>query len=178
MNPNLCPGCRRSLVSGELATHPGHPGRRSLEERFWSKVERRDPQDCWLWMGCILGGYGRFENGSRNVLAHRMAWKLINGLVPEGLCVLHKCDDRRCVNPTHLFLGTKADNNADMVRKGRQARGEAMGSAKLTWDAVRRIREMHASGQYEMRNLVELFGVHRSGIYRLLNGERWRGGPP
>jgi len=68
-------------------------------------------------------GYGRKKVGSRTVLAHRHAWELANGLVPEGLCVLHRCDNPPCINPDHLFLGTRADNNADRDAKGRSKRG-------------------------------------------------------
>lgn len=88
---------------------------------FWSKVDRSAPGGCWLWKQApIANGYGRTTVGYRRVLAHRLAWELTHGAIPDGLCVLHRCDVRLCVNPAHLFLGI-ADNNADRDAKGRGA---------------------------------------------------------
>jgi len=87
---------------------------KSIEERFWAKVEKTD--DCWLWTGATFGdGYG---NCSR-LRAHRVSWELANGPVPGGLCVLHHCDRPLCVRPRHLFLGTRKDNSDDKIAKGR-----------------------------------------------------------
>ena len=94
-----------------------------IEERFWAKVEKTDA--CWEWQSRIAPatGYGNFaiwKQGRRTTwLAHRLAWFLTNGAIPKGLCVLHKCDNRRCVRPDHLFLGTAADNVHDCIAKGR-----------------------------------------------------------
>lgn len=90
--------------------------------RFWSKVNKTE--GCWLWTaGRFSNGYGVFYNGKSNTRAHRFSWALEHGEVPENLYVLHRCDNRRCVNPAHLFLGTAADNAIDMVNKGRSTRG-------------------------------------------------------
>lgn len=117
--------------------------RPSIQERFWAKVDKSaGPDGCWLWTaGRLNGGYGSFICK----LVHRISWTLANGDIPKGLCVLHRCDVRSCVNPAHLFLGTHADNTADMIRKGRWVvppvkRGEANGSSKLTSAQVRAIR--------------------------------------
>ncbi len=107
--------------------------------RFWSKVDRRDPDDCWLWRGTITAyGYGHFWTGGGQLLvASRVALYLTSGVDPFPLNVLHSCDvrypigdptSRRCCNPEHLFKGTDADNVADMKAKGRQARGDRHGS--------------------------------------------------
>lgn len=97
----------------------------SDEARFFAKVDRSGgPGACWLWTACTYGGgYGSFGLGGRTQYAHRVAYELEVGPIPGGLHVLHRCDVRRCVNPAHLFLGTNADNAADMVSKGRQSRG-------------------------------------------------------
>jgi hypothetical protein len=100
----------------------------AMPERFWSKVDRRDQGGCWEWQGAIRHGpnkgYGRFVetiNGKRfERIAHRIAWQLANGPIPNGLLICHHCDNRRCCRPAHLFLGTYADNTADMVSKCRQ----------------------------------------------------------
>lgn len=113
----------------------------TAEEFFWAHVDRAGPVPphrptlgrCWLWTGAVQG-YGYGDTSSRlapNRLAHRWSWLLHHGEIPHDLCVLHKCDVRRCVRPTHLFLGTQADNIADKVAKGRQARGERNGNARL-----------------------------------------------
>ena len=94
--------------------------RTPITERFWSKVEKGD--GCWLWRGAIgsHGRYGQFNVVNRSRPSHRVAWELVNGPIPAGLYVLHRCDVGLCVNPAHLFLGTQKDNMADMMAKGRQ----------------------------------------------------------
>lgn len=97
--------------------------------RFWKYVPEKPEDGCWHWCGNVSKvGYGRIWFNRKFVLAHRLCWVISFGVVPEKMCVLHKCDQRSCVNPDHLFIGTHQDNSDDMVRKGRQASGDRNGS--------------------------------------------------
>lgn len=91
-----------------------------LADRFWQKVEKAGESECWEWVGTIdRGGYGRIQVEDRLESAHRVSWMLARGAIPHGLWVLHQCDNRKCVNVAHLFLGTRTDNVRDMYAKGR-----------------------------------------------------------
>lgn len=147
--------------------------RRPASERFDEKVDRRDRDGCWEWTGCrSRKGYGRF-NAGRPGLAHRFAYERENGPIPPGLLVCHRCDNPSCVNPAHLFLGTPADNSADMVRKGRSPRspGERSGKCRLTDRQVEIIRWRAACGT-PLNEIADEFGVHPSYVSRLVRHER------
>lgn len=92
-----------------------------IEARFWGKVERQSADVCWIWRGTLVrGGYGQFSvRPGQRCAAHRFAWELSNGAIPDGLFACHRCDNPPCVNPAHLFLGTPKDNMQDKVAKGR-----------------------------------------------------------
>lgn len=150
------------------------PAPRPLSDRFWAKVAHGE--ECWEWQGYLApNGYGRFSIREGEIkLAHRMAWELINGPVPGDLCCLHRCDNRRCVRPDHLFLGTRVDNLEDMHAKGRnrQPRGSGHKFAKLTEEAVRNIRQRLAAGDGAVA-LAEEYGVTRGLIYNVKNRNCW-----
>lgn len=137
----------------------------SLSERLAKHVVRGP--DCWSWSGATRNGYGVLGRGRRDeglVYAHRLAWELVNGPIPEGMCVLHACDNRICTNPEHLWLGTKTDNNRDMSAKGRH-----VGGRRLTVEQVREIRR----SADRVRVLSERFGVSVSAIYQVRSGRNW-----
>lgn len=149
--------------------------------RFWRLVDRRDesPETCWEWQGAYTrDGYGKFGlHRHAGISAHRFAYTTAHGAIPEGLCVLHRCDNKRCVRPDHLFLGTKADNTHDMMAKGRknQARGEGAGKAKLTEDAVRAIRRRaEADPQISRLALAAEYGVDARTISEVIYRQTWR----
>lgn len=115
----------------------------TLADRLWARVEIT-PAGCWEWQGYRrTGGYGELGRGGRSegtVKAHVAAWEVTHGPVPVGMFVCHRCDNPPCCNPAHLFVGTPADNVADMVAKGRGARGQALPQTRLTDEQVRAIR--------------------------------------
>lgn len=139
-------------------------------ERFWSKVKKS--QGCWEWTAYVNPkGYGEVRFRGRARLAHRVSWFLEHGAEPTGL-VCHHCDNPRCVNPEHLFVGTHADNTADMIAKGREPRGERGGHAKLTEADVLGIRRRYQAGERE-RTLAREFGVDAVTVNNLLSGSTW-----
>ena len=145
--------CSRSCV------YKSHT-RPSLESDFWSKVEKTE-SGCWLWIGGIQHGYGEFSlYHGRMIKAHRFSYELAHGPIPDGMCICHKCDVCNCVNPSHLFLGTQADNVKDMNTKGRaiSLRGEQNPNAKLTENDVREIRRLRGSGM-EHDAIGKMFNV-------------------
>lgn len=150
----------------------GRPRNLTTQQRFEEKYVV-SPNSCWEWSASVnkRAGYGQFRLGSRMVYAHRVSWELHRGPVADGLYVLHRCDNRRCVNPGHLFLGTNDDNMADMVAKGRQARGQRHGSAKLTPDQVAEIRSL--AGTMLHREIAALFGISKQQVGHILRGEQW-----
>jgi hypothetical protein len=156
---------------------------------FWSKVDSSGGDDaCWEWLGTRgSSGYGEVRVNKRLQKAHRRAWELTNGPIPEGKVVCHRCDNPGCCNPKHLFVGTHSDNMADMVAKGRQqrdgwkhwnplrkwAKGEASGSAKLTEAQVREIRRRFEAGGISKVQLGREYNVTDVLIGKIVNKQVW-----
>lgn len=151
-----------------------------LRVRFEAKVDRSGgPDACHPWIGWNDGGfgYGRLQIGGRGgprPRAHRVAWELAYGPIPDGLQVLHRCDNPPCVNPCHLFLGTAIDNVQDRHEKGRSRGpcGEDHGRSKLTEDQVREIRRLQ--GIEPVRAIAAKMGVSPSAVQFILIGHTWR----
>lgn len=147
----------------------------SDRERFDSKWTPEPFSGCWLWTSTVRGrGYGQFWMNGTMRTAHRTAWELYRGEIPEGMLLLHRCDTKECVNPDHLFLGTQADNMADMIAKGRgnspRFIGESHGSAKLTESQVLQIR---SSGGL-LREVAVQFNISVQTVSDIRNGKKWK----
>lgn len=137
-----------------------------------ARLPSRDPTSCWLWDGYVQsGGYGQIEISGTLWLAHRLSWTLHRGKIPAGLLVLHTCDTPRCCNPDHLFLGTPADNVADMIAKGRMCADRSYAKRPrhrvLSDDAVRAI----LSSSESLSALARLHGVARGTIWNIRVGK-------
>ncbi len=159
----------------------------TIKAKFFSRVKKTN--SCWIWMGSKLPhGYGMLRarwTGKKTMWrTHRYSWLIHRGVIPEGMCVLHRCDNPPCVNPRHLFLGTQADNNEDMRRKGRLInvggdkhwtrlypdkvlRGEKNGMAVLTAEQVKEIREKART--HTCKELMTEYGVCLASIKNVIS---------
>lgn len=160
--------------------------------RFWAKVDRSGgPDSCWEFQGCRdRKGYGHFAIKQKPRGAHRIAWTLVNGPIPEGMHALHRCDNPPCCNPAHLFAGTQLDNTADMMAKGRarmigrpanpnqppkpgHCKGEQHYSAKVTTDAVIDIRTRFLLGESQSA-LARHFEISQSMVFKIVHRKSWK----
>ena len=150
----------------------------TLLERFNAKWVENPETGCWDWTASKTSvGYGRFRVDSKTQGAHRVSYELHVGEIPDGLLVCHRCDNRKCVRPDHLFLGTNADNMRDRDQKGRQwtPRGESHGSSKLTQDDVAFIHwALPRWGYGGGAHLANFFGVHKTAINKIKKGRTWK----
>ncbi len=141
------------------------------EKRFWDNVDKF-ATGCWEWTASKSHGYGQCRFYGRQMGSHRASWILANGKIPNGLCVLHKCDNPPCVNPDHLFLGTQADNTADMVAKNRQAQGIKFSMAHRNNDIPKNpITSKREELGLTQDALADRLGVHRTTVNRWERGE-------
>ena len=141
-------------------------------DRLLSRVVVTD-EGCWLYNGAVdRGGYGSIKVDGKSTRAHRTAYRLLVGPIPPSKHLCHTCDTPGCINPAHLWLGTNAENMADRNAKGRQAKGEHNGRAKLTADAVRAIR--CAAERDSKAELARRFGISYRDVSKILAGEIWR----
>ena len=189
-----CVVCGHDLVHGDTycsrsCTMKARPRKKTpLAERLWRRVIRTGGDGCHVWQGATdVFGYGIIGSdvGKRGstIPTHRASWALAYGPIPEGLYVLHTCDNPPCVRPDHLFLGTKRDNNLDMVTKGRHAAqigtqnapsGERHRMAKLTEEQVLDIRSRHGARLASVQQLAEEHDVSMAHVYKIVRGESWK----
>jgi hypothetical protein len=193
---NQCPICgqafvvdlnhRKQITCGKICREKLLVQRRthSVEEQtrlFWTRVDKNDDANsCWEWQGRRdKHGYGRMEwPGKRSQLAHRISWLLAHG-DPGQLWVLHECDNPRCCNPNHLFLGTPMDNTRDMRQKGRAGdlRGEEHPRAKVTAAQVSEIRQLYAAGGVTQKELGQRYGITDRQVSSIVREENWKASP-
>lgn len=169
--------------------------------RFWKKVDKAGPVPahcpelgpCWVWTAARFktGGYGAFGIGTTETAksvarAHRVSWLISNGLLLDGECVLHRCDNPACVRPAHLFIGDRAVNNDDMRRKNRHSHGKQHGAriaanqirgsdhvaAKITEATVREIKSLRAAGRSQS-SIARAVGIDTSQVSRIVRGLAW-----
>lgn len=155
----------------------------TVKKRFERNFSVEPKTGCWLWNGYVSkSGYVRFKFRSTMFLAHRVSWILYRGEIPKGsghhgICVLHKCDVRKCVNPDHLFLGTQSDNVQDCIKKKRHRAmcGENHGNSKLTMIQVRKIRKMRKKNpSLTYKKIGSIFGVSEFIIWGIITNLTYR----
>lgn len=171
-------GQPRNFLQGH-ATRIKPPREIDYVASFWEKVNKDGSipphmphlGKCWEWTGSCLAsfGYGSFYVNSIQIRAHRYSWQLAYGEIPNNLWVLHKCDNPKCVNPFHLFLGTTQDNTEDKVSKNRSARGEKSGMHKISNQDAELIRNRYAYEKITQLELGKEFGLHQSEISRIIH---------
>lgn len=156
-----------------------------VKKRFFSKIDMNGPiperkkcsGPCWIWNGVrkdSKNAYGYLMHNKTSIMASRLSWYIHNGIIPDGMCVLHKCDTPPCCNPKHLFLGTKKDNAQDALKKGRLfiPFGEDHVESKLTCSDVRIIRKLWLAGKY-LKDIASKFNVSKSNIWYIVHGKTW-----
>jgi hypothetical protein len=153
-----------------------HDKTRPLADKYWEKVDKQGPDDCWNWTGAKTRlGYGSIGVDGKTMSAHRVAWAMEYGSLPDDKDVCHHCDNPGCVNPKHLFLGTETDNMRDKMSKGRgnQQKGERNGNAKLTSEAVTHIRELAQQGR-RLVDIAAIFGISDITVGAIVKRRAWK----
>ena len=150
-------------------------------KKFWSRVRRKESDKCWDWTGSLRSprGYGQIKIKGKTKAAHRVSWEIKNGPIPAGdmkgtMCVLHHCDNKKCVNPEHLFVGSQKDNVADMYSKGRNVdlSGTNNPAYKFPDTVISEIRSRYAFGSETQREIGMIYGISKSHIGNIIRHQR------
>lgn len=157
-----------------IAGHRQGPLYPTLEDAFWAHVKKGNEGQCWDWQGHIPAGrgYGVLNYNRKFYRVHRLSWEIHNGPIPDGLFVCHTCDRRRCVNISHLWLGTHEDNQNDKIEKGRTPKGQDAGPSKLLEADVREMKRLFHQGA-KRKDIAAIFGVPYYTLCDILNGRTW-----
>lgn len=157
------------------ASHTKHQRAKQppIDQAFASNIEKSS--DCWNWIGALgPDGYGRITYSGKQYRPHVLSM-ILSGVEPrKGEMVCHRCDNKRCVNPNHLYLGNAKTNSRDAVERGLLCTGEAHHRAKLTDARVREMRALHASGNFSIQKIADCYGVTRITASRAISGKTWR----
>jgi hypothetical protein len=149
--------------------------KKPAEERFWKYVNKDTGTSCWEWTGCLeIAGYGKLRVNGKNIKAHRFSYQLHKGEIPDGMFILHSCDNPKCIRPDHLSIGTHAENMRDMINKNRdnKAKGSAAGQAKLTENQVIEIKQKLNLG-IKQKIIAQEYNIDDSNISRIKTGKNW-----
>lgn len=156
---------KSDMINGKSVRHV------NTESDFWAKVQKTE--GCWLWTGAAPK-YGTFMLRGKNWSTHRLSFTLAKGEIPKGKLVCHTCDNRFCVNPDHLFLGSHKDNYQDSVVKGRNSRGEFHGNSKISDEIVRKIRAEYQPYKVTLKTLANKYQISACTAHKIIAGEAWR----
>lgn len=167
-------GRKRKFIHGHNLKVKNYAVKNTVED-FWNNVDKTSKNKCWNWKGnCFSTGYGVFYINYKIVSTHRYSYKLKFGKIPKGLSVLHRCDNRKCCNPYHLYLGIQQENMNDMIERGRSLTGEQHPHHKLTLNQVKKIRKLYSIGKHSQYDLAKIFNVHQSTIWRVVDNITWK----
>lgn len=136
----------------------------NIWKRFWSKVNMGLPDECWEWQAKLARGYGRFYIEHITIAAHRLSWIMLRGPIPDGILVLHKCDNRKCVNPNHLYLGTHSDNNSDRAQRNSNNQGGPI--SRFSSKDIEDVKDLIKKGKHKLF-IANKYNISLNHVYTL-----------